>query len=55
MTARVLLRHPKTGAIWACPARAVDAWLAKGWRRADGSKPTAARRRDTTTEEMSNG
>lgn len=54
MTARVLLRHPKTGATWVCPERAVDAWLAKGWRRADEPKPNAARRRETT-EEMSNG
>jgi len=34
------LRHPKTGAVWSCPAAAVDGWLAKGWKRA--SEATAA-------------
>lgn len=46
--ARVLLRHPRTGATWACPARAVDAWLAKGWLRVNQSTQSAsgARRGD---------
>jgi len=54
MAARVLLRHPKTGDTWDCPARAVAAWLAKGWVRADKPTTRSARRRGDTTEEMSN-
>jgi hypothetical protein len=29
----VLLRHPQTTGVWACPVAAVDDWLAKGWER----------------------
>lgn len=33
----VKLRYPKTGGEWMCPAEAVEAWLAKGWQKADAS------------------
>jgi hypothetical protein len=31
----VKLVHPRTGGEWMCPAGAVEAWLAKGWQRAE--------------------
>ncbi|MFG3340531.1 hypothetical protein [Glycomyces sp. NPDC048151] len=36
----VKLCHPKTGGEWMCPEAAVEAWLAKGWKKADA--PAAA-------------
>lgn len=42
----VKLRHPKTGGEWMCPVGAVEAWLARGWLRADApaeSKTTSGR------------
>lgn len=30
------LIHPETGGQWNCPAGAVDDWLERGWKRADG-------------------
>jgi hypothetical protein len=31
----VELRHPTTGGVWMCPAAAVEAWRAKGWKKAE--------------------
>jgi len=36
----VKLTHPTTGGKWMCPANAVDAWLAKGWKKADEAAKT---------------
>lgn len=30
----VLLKHPKSGAVWPCPAGAVEAFTALGWKKA---------------------
>lgn len=54
MAERVLLRHPKHGGTWECPAAAVDAWIAIGWRRATPEKSVSARRRGANAQEMSN-
>ncbi|GAB3656462.1 hypothetical protein [Glycomyces tarimensis] len=41
MKTHVKLRHPKTGGEWLCPAGAVEAWLAKGWKKADAATANA--------------
>lgn len=45
MSERVTLRHPVTGATWDCPARAADAWLARGWQRVSETTTAGGRRR----------
>ena len=37
----VKLRHPETRGEWMCPAPAVEAWLAKGWQRAEAETAAA--------------
>jgi hypothetical protein len=46
------LRHPKTGATWSCPAGAVEAWLAKGWKKAEA---VPAEAKTTGKESKPNG